>query len=265
MAVLTFQIDNQLLSRTNEVILSGGDSGSDTCEFTFSPEWDEYTVRTAVFWQEDKVESYSVLDSNNKCTIPAAAMRKKGYMWVGVFGVLGSSILTSTTCRIEIEEGAIEGDINLEPSDDIFLAIIARFEQVMQKADAMDAQYQNVLDKIAEQKAQLDYISTLDVTSMQEDLDTAKADILEIKQEISTITGTLRINNVSVDLSSDTEFTYEDARITEDMLCDVYFDTLCVDSASAAFVSAESFNGYIKFTSRYACKDILTCSIYCIA
>ena len=87
-------------------IIASGDSNFDSCEFTFDKTWDGF-VKTAVFYQEKTNVQYVVLGNDDTCMIPAAAMAKAKRMYIGVFGIKGTAVITSTLGTIDIIEGAI--------------------------------------------------------------------------------------------------------------------------------------------------------------
>ena len=75
MANLDMVLEKQLLTLRNREIISSGDVNVDSCRFVFDGEWEGYT-KTAVFYQDRKDVQYAVLDSGNRCVIPAASMAK---------------------------------------------------------------------------------------------------------------------------------------------------------------------------------------------
>lgn len=108
MTTLYFKLENQMLSLLNQEVIASGDSNTDRCVFDFSGDWEGY-VKTAVFYQDKRSASYAVLDADDTCLVPAAAMASEGDMFVGVFGIHGNEILTSTVKAVYIAEGAISG------------------------------------------------------------------------------------------------------------------------------------------------------------
>ena len=108
MAVLNLKLKQQLLEMQNEEILASGGVKVDRCAFEFDEAWEGYTC-TGVFYQDKNCVQYAVLEKDNTCEIPPAAREKEGRMYVGVFGIKGSQILTSTLVFVDINEGAISG------------------------------------------------------------------------------------------------------------------------------------------------------------
>ncbi len=260
MADLKFKLENQLLTKETEAVIASGDVNANTCLFTFDEAWNGYT-KTAVFYQSKDSVQYAVMKSDDTCMIPAGAMLRAGIMYVGVFGVKSSSILTSTLEQVEILPGAIaEGTtVVTEPTDDIFLAIIAQYQTILEQLVENDEQYTAVMEKIDEQNKILEAIHAFDVVEVMEKL---AADEAMIAQNKLMLDKNFRINDISIVFDSNSQFRYEDDRITEETLVDVYFDSLSAVTAAECIITVESFEGYILFTSTYKCVDELTASIY---
>ena len=84
MSQIEITLKKQILTIQNREIISSGDVNYDTCLFTFDETWEGFT-KTGVFYQDKSNVQYVVLDSNDICVIPAAAMTKEGKMYIGVF------------------------------------------------------------------------------------------------------------------------------------------------------------------------------------
>ena len=146
MAQIKLKLEKQLLTIQNQEIIASGDMNYDTCAFTFDGEWNGF-VKTAVFYQDKENVQYTVLSSDDTCVIPAAAMAKEGNLYIGVFGISGSKVMTSTVERIYIRQGAIAGDtVSTEPSDDVFLAIIAQYQMIAEKMAAYDVKMDEFIE-----------------------------------------------------------------------------------------------------------------------
>ncbi len=148
MAQIEMLLEKQVLTIRNQEVISSGDMDYDTCSFVFDTSWNGFT-KTGVFYQDKKNVQYAVLGADGTCTIPAQAMAKEGNMYIGVFGVNGSKVMTSTVERVYIRQGAISGDtVSTEPSDDVFLAIIAQYQRItemMQGYEATAAEISGIL------------------------------------------------------------------------------------------------------------------------
>lgn len=161
MAQIEIRLEKQLLTIQNREVISSGDVNYDSCKFEFDEAWQDY-IKTAVFWQNKKQVHYAVLDREDKCIIPAMALVKAGPLYIGVFGVSGNRIITSTMDSISIVEGAASGtELDIEPSDTVFASIVAY--------------YQVILDAVAEQNAILERVNA----SLAEQLDIAKSETVK--------------------------------------------------------------------------------------
>lgn len=161
MAQIEIALEKQLLTIQNREVISSGDMNYDSCKFGFDEAWTDY-IKTAVFYQDKRRVYYAVLDRDNKCVIPAMALAKASPLYIGVFGVLGNKIITSTMDSISIVEGAVSGtELDIEPSDTVFAAIVAY--------------YQVILDTVAEQNAILERMNA----NLAEQLDIAKSETVQ--------------------------------------------------------------------------------------
>lgn len=161
MAQIEIILEKQLLTIQNREVISSGDMNYDSCKFEFDEAWEDY-IKTAVFYQNKKQVYYAVLDKDNKCFIPAMALAKASPLYIGVFGVRGNKIITSTMDSISIVEGAVSGtELDIEPSDTVFASIVAY--------------YQVILDAVAEQNAILERANEL----IAEQLDIAKSETVQ--------------------------------------------------------------------------------------
>lgn len=251
MTILYFKLENQLLSKLNQEIIASGDSNTDQCIFQFSDEWKDY-IKTAVFYQNKSNVSYVVLNSEDTCVVPAAAMSSEGYMHVGIFGVHGNEILTSTVESTYIEEGAVSGiEIDLEPSDDIFLAIIAEYQQISEQmayhnktADELKASVQQQNERLAELNA-FDVLETLQTVREIQTAQTDYGSRITRLEENHFALPHLEINFKEKTLK------IEDARLTKSSIADVYFESDSFAEATEAEVDGETFDGYLELRCTY--------------
>lgn len=273
MAQLEILLEKQLLTIQNREIISSGDSNFDTCIFNFDEIWEGFT-KTAVFYQEKRNVQYAVLDSKDSCIIPAAAMAREGRMYIGVFGIKDAAVLTSTLEAVEIAEGAISGDnISTEPTDDVFLAIIA--------------QYQAILDNVAEQNIKLDEANKIlqEQTELLRKVNAFEIEPLEqrmskmeltlgsygeiIEEEHGKVNSTLKaiqdsaflIEDIQVMFDENNEFRLEDERVDNRSVINAYFDAISVESLMNHAIYVESFDGYILFSTTTKFTESLNCTV----
>lgn len=248
MATLRLQLEEQLLTIVNQEIIASGDSNTDKCIFSFSKDWEGF-VKTAVFYQDKSHTQYMVLENDDTCMIPAAAVARAGRMHIGVFGVKDTAVLTSTVVWVDIREGAISGDtVSTEPTDDVFLAIIAQYQRIVE----LMRQYGETAGQFnATMKEQNEILKTLNAF-----------DVMEIKGRLDEIEDIMVFyNNLAQELI-DREVILRDVPIqfhegvceiqneliTADSLCDVYFDEYSYEFAAKALIMASSYDGYIRIT-----------------
>lgn len=261
MSQIEILLNKQLLTIQNREIISSGDVNYDTCSFSFDDTWDGFT-KTGVFYQDKGNVQYAVLDSNDICVIPAAAMAKEGKMYVGVFGIQNTTILTSTLDTINIERGAIlGGNISTEPTDDVFLSIIAQYQRILE----MMAQYEgtaaqfNVL--MAEQNTILEALNAFDVAEIMRKLDQVEERMNNYTNLAKEIMGReIILRDIPVRFVNGA-CRVENKAITAASLCDVYFDEYSYELASRALILPVTYDGYVELTSSINIADELTANI----
>lgn len=273
MAQIEILLEKQLLTIQNREIIASGDVNVDTCIFTFDEAWEGYTY-TAVFYQDKTNVQYAVLAKDNTCVIPAAAMTKAGRLYIGVFGVKGKNILTSTLDIIDIKEGAISGNnVSTEPTDDVFLAIIAQYQTILDMVADQNEKLDEVNKQLAEQNALLEKLNVFETEKLEYRMsamemtlagygevmeeNTAKVD--ETLQKIED--SAFLIEGVQVTFDDNGQFKLEDERITKSSVVNAYFGVIEVESLLKNNIYVESFDGYILFTSSIAVSDTYECTI----
>ena len=261
MACIKMMLEKQLLTLLNREVISSGDINVDSCEFRFDQEWDGYT-RTAVFYQDKANVQYAVLDASDACVIPAAAMAKEGNMYMGVFRVKGSKVLTSTMERIYIRQGAISGDaVSTEPSDDIFLAIIAQYQRILEMMREYEDTAKNFSEIMLEQNKILENLNAFDVMEIQKRLDDIEDRMIDYANTAKEIMGReVVLRDVPVKFT-DKLCRIESEAVTAYSLCDVYFDEYSYEIAAKALILPVSHDGYIEISSSVDIKDELNANI----
>lgn len=266
--MLYFKLEEQLLTKENEKIIASGNCNVDKCEFTFDTTWDGFT-KTAVFYQDKKNVYYAILDNENRCLIPASAMTKADKLYIGMFGIKGNQTVTSTLETTEILEGAISGiEINTEPSDDVFLAIITQYQQMaelMEVHNALAVQleksftaFTNTVNiALNEQNTKLEELNAFDVLEVLAITKEIQEENAALKNRIDTMElSTFTIANVSIVFVNKIA-KIVDSRITSESLVDVYFYSSTYEDALTAKIAVESKKGYIEFV----CETAPTVSI----
>ena len=273
MAVLNLKLKEQLLELQNEEILASGGVKVDRCSFSFDESWEGYTC-TGVFYQNKNSVQYAVLENDNTCEIPPAARAKEGRMYVGVFGIKGSKILTSTLIFVDINEGAISGEnVSTEPTDDVFLAIIAQYQAIMDMVAEQNLKLEETNEILKEQTELLEKLNVFEVealeirmSGMEIKLDgyggviEAEHQMLNDKlQEIED--KAFLIENVQVAFDENNQFIFEDERITERSIVNAYFGVIEVEYLLKNNIYVESFEGYVLFTVGTKIEDVVNCTL----
>lgn len=261
MAQIQILLEKQLLTIQNGEIIASGDSNFDSCAFTFDETWDGF-VKTAVFYQDKANVQYAVLGNDNTCVIPAAAMARAGRMYIGVFGIKDTAVVTSTLGMINIKEGAISGgNVSTEPTDDVFLAIIAQYQRIVE----MMAQYESTASQfnemMAEQNSLLETLNAFDVLEIKQQLDIIEdrmVNYTNLAKEIQDREVVLR--DVPVKFTNKV-CKVENEAFRESSLCDVYFDEYSFEIAAKALILPVSYDGYMELTSSIDIVDELTANI----
>lgn len=249
MAKLQIELEKQLMTLKNQEIIASGDSNFDSCIFAFDESWNGF-VKTAVFYQDKTNAQYVVLENDDTCMIPATAMARAGRMYIGVFGIKDTAVVTSTLITVDIKEGAISGDaVSTEPTDDVFLAIIAQYQRIaemMRKYEETAAQFN---DTMREQNRILETLNAFDVIELNKRLDDIEDRMIsytDLAQEL--IDREVIIRDVPIQFIEGV-CDIENEAITENSLCDLYFDEYSYELAANALIMVSSYDGYARITS----------------
>ena len=261
MAQIEITLERQLLSIQNQEVISSGDISYDICAFSFDSTRDGY-VKTGVFYQDKGNVQYAVLGEDGTCTVPAQAMAKEGNMYIGVFRISGSKVLTSTLERVYIRQGAISGDtVSTEPSDDVFLAIIAQYQRIIELMRQYEETAAAFNDRMEEQNGILGTLNAFDVTEVMQRLDLIEDRMISyvnVAKEI--MERDFIIRDVPIRFIEKT-CRVEDDRITDGSLCEVFFDEYSYEIAARALILPVSHGGYIEVTSSLDIGEELNANI----
>ncbi len=273
MAQIEISLQRQLLTIQNREIIASGDVNVDRCIFHFDEYWEGYNY-TAVFYQEKTNTQFAVLEKDNTCTIPAAAMKKAGRLYIGVFGVKGKKTLSSTVDILDIQEGAISGDtISTEPTDDIFLAIIAQYQAILDLVAEQNIELEEANRILAEQTELLKRVNAFDVVELDDRMTAMElvhagyGKIIEendriVSEKLQQIEDSaFLIENVQVTFDENNQFRLDDERVTDRSVVNAYFGIIDVEAAMHHAIYVESFNGYILFTTTTKFSETLNCTI----
>lgn len=273
MAVLNLKLKQQLLELQNEEILASGGVKVDRCAFTFDEAWEGYTC-TGVFYQDKNSVQYAVLEKDNTCEIPPAARAKEGRMYVGVFGINGTKILTSTLVFVDINEGAISGEnVSTEPTDDVFLAIIAQYQAIMDMVSEQNQKLDEAKDVLEEQTEILEELNVFETEALEHRMSAMELTLDNygsvIEEEHQMVNDKLQeieekaflIENIQVTFDENNQFKYEDGRITHRSVVNAYFGVIEVEYLLNNNIYVESFDGYVLFTAGTTIEEPVVCTL----
>lgn len=124
MALITlpFTVTGQQLECAQPVLAEHA-VGSIGAAFSFSPEWDTLTTRTATFATFGA--SYDVALVSDACTVPSEVLAASSFR-VSVRGSDGTHVLTTTIVRVGVEESLIGGDTPAEPTPSVYDQLVAQ-------------------------------------------------------------------------------------------------------------------------------------------
>lgn len=273
MAIINISLEKQLLTIQNREIISSGDSNYDVCSFAFDEEWEGF-IKTAVFYQDRQEVYYAVLDDKNKCTIPAPATVHAKPLYIGVFGVYGDKILTSTLDTIVLVEGAVSGqEIDIEPSESVFTSIIAGYQAILNKITEQNGKLEEATEILQEQTELLKKVNAFEIEPLEHRMSAMEITlsgyggvITESYQKTEDALQEIRdsaflIKNIVVSFDENNEYILEDERINEECIINAYFDTISVESALNHAIFVESFNGFMKFSTTTKFTETLNCTV----
>lgn len=273
MAQIEILLEKQLLTIQNREVIASGDVNYDSCRFEFDESWEGY-IKTAVFYQEKQKVYYAVLDNENKCYVPAPAIVKASPLYIGVFGVLGNKILTSSMDSIPIVEGAVSGaEVDIEPSETVFAAIIAHYQVILDSMVAQNQKFDEAYDFIEKQNEFLLKLNAFDIeplefrmSAMEIRLSEYGGVIAKEKAEVDEVLHQIRaqsfiIHDVEVTFDENGEFRLDNELVDENCLCTAYFDAISLEESMGHNIFIESYNGYILMTSTSGFGGSLNCTI----
>lgn len=106
MLTINAKLEGHRLTITGTPQLAADSARVDRVKFDFDDEWTGFS-RVALFWGSDGEEPYAVaVDGSGYAVIPWETIQEKGRMRFGVYGIKGTSRITSTVLKYQIQDGA---------------------------------------------------------------------------------------------------------------------------------------------------------------
>ena len=168
--MLKFNIQNQIITRTDNFSVVGDSRKYLKAHFSFSEEWDG--INTAIFKNGEDVFCV-VLPDDNLCLVPWEVI-KPPYFTVSVFG---GDLITANIVSVAVEKsGYTEGETPEEPTPDVYTQILQKLDELSNKeGGGTSVEIDKTLSKegaAADAKAVGDALG---------DIETALDDIIEIQ------------------------------------------------------------------------------------
>lgn len=106
MLTINAKLEGHRLTITGTPQLAADSARVDRVKFDFDDEWTGFS-RVALFWGSDGEDPYAVaVDGQGYAVIPWETIQEKGRMRFGVYGIKGTSRITSTVLKYQIQDGA---------------------------------------------------------------------------------------------------------------------------------------------------------------
>lgn len=127
MSTINVQCTDQVLAITNSPVIASGGINENDIQFSFCSKWDGY-AKICVFYRQTGNYYYSLIDSNDKCSIPAECCTSAGKIYFGVVGTKDNVTRTSEVLAYQIVEGAVT-TID-DPTPDIYQQILNELAEI---------------------------------------------------------------------------------------------------------------------------------------
>lgn len=127
MSVIKVSCIDQVMTLTNTPVIASGGVNENYIEFSFCSQWDGF-AKVCAFYQQPGAYYHSLLDSTDRCIIPAEVCELAGPMYFGVVGVKDDVTRTSEVVKYKLVEGVMT-EIT-DPTEDVYQQILAELAAV---------------------------------------------------------------------------------------------------------------------------------------
>lgn len=131
---MVIKVENRNISLMGGGLPTSNSKNYDRCLFIFGEEWGEFD-KTAVFWQKKDQRYEMLLDDADSCSIPWEAQAEDGFMFVGVIGRNGDTVVTSKILVCPVNEGTAAGNENHDETQSIYDQMILNVENYLSRAE----------------------------------------------------------------------------------------------------------------------------------
>ena len=180
MVTLEFEVEGKSLRLTSQQILTSGSTNVDEVKFIFDTSWDDFPVKTAIFYR-NKAKCYVRVLEDGSCTVPSEVLASSGYLFIGVRGTNEDKNVNSEVVKYKIEEGALENAPD-DPTKDVYdqiLAVFSTFTADVETVASSTRQVAEDKDSVASMKDA--------VESMETECRNAAATCTSMKSTIETM------------------------------------------------------------------------------
>ena len=161
MVTLEFEVEGKSLRLTSQQILTSGSTNVDEVRFVFDASWDDFSVKTAIFYR-NKAKCYVRILENGGCIVPSEVLESSGYLFVGVRGTNEDKNVNSEVVKYKIEEGALENAPD-DPTKDVYDQILAVFSTFTADVETVGSSARQVAedkDSVASMKDAVESMKT---------------------------------------------------------------------------------------------------------
>lgn len=127
MSVIKVSCIDQVMTLTNTPVIASGGVNENYIEFSFCSQWDGF-AKVCAFYQQPGAYYHSLLDSTDRCIIPAEVCELAGPMYFGVVGVKDDVTRTSEVVKYKLVEGVMT-EIT-DPTEDVYQQILAELAAI---------------------------------------------------------------------------------------------------------------------------------------
>ena len=134
MTIINLMTSDQELIAVESPKLSSGDVNTDKIKVDFDDFWNDFS-KTATFFKEGDKNIYETLFIDNYAVVPHEVLDTDGNIYIGVRGINGTSIKTSTLLKYKVVKGAGLGTESSEPTETIYQQLLNDYKNVKPIAD----------------------------------------------------------------------------------------------------------------------------------
>lgn len=161
MVTLEFEVEGKSLRLTSQQILTSGSTNVDEVRFVFDASWDDFSVKTAIFYR-NKAKCYVRILENGGCIVPSEVLESSGYLFIGVRGTNEDKNVNSEVVKYKVEEGALENAPD-DPTKDVYdqiLAVFSTFTADVETVASSTRQVAEDKDSVASMKDAVESMKT---------------------------------------------------------------------------------------------------------